>query len=97
MKKNILIAFLLIWCLFSNGQTTTFNKLFTLYGNNPYTSFLSTAILHKSSDYIVSGTGYDTLYNNTLPSINEYKQSLYFYKLDSSGIITKIISFSKKI
>ncbi|NVN94520.1 MAG: T9SS type A sorting domain-containing protein [Bacteroidetes bacterium] len=86
MKKNILITLLLLLSFYTNSQTT-FNKLFSFYGNNPYTSITATSIVAKGSDYIISGTLFDTINNNY--------QTLYFYKLDSIGNIVKITSFTR--
>jgi len=87
MKKIILIAFLLIWGLYANSQTTTFNKIFSPYGNNPNTPFVLTSIAAMGNSYVAAGVGYDTINNN--------HQSLFFYKIDSSGNISKMRSFTR--
>ncbi|MFZ4414562.1 MAG: hypothetical protein ACOYOV_15875, partial [Bacteroidales bacterium] len=86
MRKNILITFLLILSLFSNSQTT-FNKTFTPCLNNPNTAYNASSILSDGSGYIISGTAYDT--------ININYPSLFFYKVDSIGNISKITSFTR--
>jgi len=86
MKKNILITILLLLSFYTNCQTITFNKLYAPYhdGNSP---FLSNSILSKSGGYLVAASGFDTINNDF--------QSLFFYKIDSVGNATKIISFSR--
>ena len=86
MYKIIPFILLIYWSFFSYSQTT-FNKIYSPCGNNPTTGFAATSILSKGSGYIISGTGYDTINNNYT--------SLFFYKVDSVGNITKIKSFTQ--
>jgi len=86
MKKNILITIFLLLSIYTNCQTT-FNKLYSPYGNNPNTSYTLTTILGKGSDYIAAGGGFDTINNNY--------GSLYFCYIDSIGNIAKITSFTR--
>ncbi len=85
--KKLLLLLLFFNCSFSVfNQTVTYNKLLSPYGNNPNTSAASSSIITKGSGYIISGAIFDTLNNNY--------QTLFFYKLDSVGSISKTINFS---
>jgi len=77
-KKHILSCLLCIFTLAAISQTTSFNKVFSLYNNNPNTSFISGAIVHDGSGYIVAAKGYDTINNNN-------NMNLYFFRVDSVG------------
>ena len=85
MKKFIFPLIFFISSINGFSQTSTFNKTYTLYGNDPATGFMASSIISKGNGYIVSGNGYDTI-NNNYPS-------LYFYKVDSIGTVSKISSF----
>jgi hypothetical protein len=87
MKKNLFITLLMIWSLFSNSQTTTFNKTFSPYPNNPNTPFLLSSIAAMGNSFIAAGGGFDTINNNY--------GSLYFCKIDSAGNINKIRIFTR--
>jgi len=87
MKKVIFLLFFLLSLYKGISQTTTFNKTYTLYPNNPNTPYVLSSIVAKGNSYFASGGGYDTIYNNY--------GSLYFCKIDSIGNIAKKISFSR--
>ncbi|MFZ4401644.1 MAG: T9SS type A sorting domain-containing protein [Bacteroidales bacterium] len=87
MKKIIYLILFFISSFNVFSQTTTFNKTYTLYGNDPATGFMASSVISKGNGYIVSGNGYDTI-NNNYPS-------LYFYKVDSIGNVSKIRSFTR--
>jgi hypothetical protein len=87
MKKNIAIMILLILGLNTNSQTTTFNKTFSPYPNNPNAPFMLSSIAALGNSYVAAGGGFDTINNN--------HQSLFFYKIDSAGNISKIRSFTR--
>ncbi len=86
MKKFIYLLIFFISSFNVLGQTSTFNKTFSPYGNNPNTPYVLSSIVVKGNSYFASGGGYDTIYNNY--------GSLYFCKVDSIGNIVKKISFS---
>jgi len=87
MKKVIFLLFFLLSLYKGISQTTTFNKTYTPYPNNPNTPYVLSSIVAKGNSYFASGGGYDTIYNNY--------GSLYFCKIDSIGNIAKKISFSR--
>jgi len=87
MKKIIYLILFFISSFNVFSQTTTFNKTYTLYGNDPTTGFMASSVISKGNSFIISGNGYDTI-NNNYPS-------LYFYKVDSIGNVSKIKSFTR--
>ncbi len=87
MKKSLSIILLLQLSLYTYSQTTTFNKSFSPYPNNPNAPFVLTSIAAMGNSYVASGGGFDT--------INSNLQSLFFYKIDSVGNLSKIRSFTR--
>jgi len=87
MKKNIYLILFFISSVNVFSQTTTFNKTYTLYGNDPTTGFMASSVISKGNSFIISGNGYDTI-NNNYPS-------LYFYKVDSIGTVSNISRFTR--
>ncbi len=87
MKRNIAFIFLLYLSFYTNSQTTTFNKSYTPFTGSFNSPFVLTSIAAMGNSYVAAGVGFDTICNNY--------QSLFFYKIDSIGNISKIISFTQ--
>ena len=86
MKKLILISAILFNYVIAHSQTITYNKLYEPYHvwESP---FIALSILTAGSDKLIAAIGFDTINNNY--------QSLFFYRIDSVGNASKIISFSR--
>jgi hypothetical protein len=87
LKKRGMLLFLLLVNLFGYSQTTTFNNTYTPFTNGVNSPFVLTSIATFGNSYLAAGVGFDTINNN--------HQSLFFYKIDSAGNISKIRSFTR--
>lgn len=86
-KKRVIILFLMVICISAYNQSIEINKAIAPYPNNPNSPFFATSIAALGNDYVISARGIDTMNNAGY-------YNLVFYKVDTSGNITKQIKFT---
>ena len=87
MKKIFLLISIILIVKLTLSQTTTYNKLYAVYPNNPNYTFTSSSIINNGYKYFIVGCGRDT--------INSNFQSLIFCKLDSAGNVNMKFMLTK--
>ena len=86
-KKAIIIALLMVICVSAFSQNIEINKAIAPYPNNPNSPFFATSIAALGNEYVISARGIDTMNNAGY-------YNLVFYKVDTSGNISKQIKFT---